>query len=458
MTTKKRITIKTYFLTMALLIACLILSVYSPKTAAAESASSTSGKQINYFGTVVPCGKDNGYIPNTKSSWNPWTLLTIPGTVMGLIPDDDPHSGWSLGSFYVDGYSAKTDSARNYYQKTMPVYLKNAGDTLSFGFNLTQNINALNSNSKLKIADDKKVIQDCWVNDPYVDGDLGKGVLIIVHTDWQGKETKTVYKDFLTGKSVGANTEVRLFEEGDYRVVLCYEIYKDTAWNWVTDWMDPNGSWFDYRIESYFSVRNGNAMVFPFDIDTGSELNNKSSTVAGFRVDLANSKYLSLTVKKEILNQDGTDIIEDVRFNKALSDGAIITDEGKYTVTVKNVYTDAVTEKIIYVGTNDVMRCNVATGLSVTNIKAQMSCGYTVGEDGLLKEPVKIVEPNHSASAPVTPAPVAPAPITPIAPVTPDIEGVAAENIDIGEDGWIVIGGVAFVAIIVVGIVLVVKN
>ena len=372
----------------------LIIPMFGFKVSAASS------DQINYFGTVVPCGKDNGYKPNTTSSWNPWTMLTASGLVMGLIPDDDPHKGWTLGSFYVQGYSGTTESNLNSYEKNMPVYLKNAGDTVSFGFKLDQNINKLNGNSKYKISDDHKVIQDCWVDDPYVSGDLGKGVLIIIHRDWQGKETKTVYKDFLKGKSVGANTEVQLFEEGDYRVVLCYEIYKDDSWNWITDWMDPNGSWFNYRIESYFSVRNANSMVFPFDIESGAELTNHSYSENGFRVDLANSKYLKLSVKKEILNENGSDIIEDTRFNKVVADKAEFTEEGKYTVTVKNLYTDLVTEKIIYVGTNDVMRCNTVTGMSVQSINECLRKGYKIRRDGTLQEPESDVDVGNMSTQP----------------------------------------------------------
>ena len=401
------------------------------------NASAASSDQINYFGTVVPCGKDNGYKPNTSSSWNPWTLLTAPGTVMGLISDGDPHKGWSLGSFFVQGYSGTTESSLNSYQKNMPVYLKNAGDTVSFGFKLDQNINKLNGKSSLKIADDHKVIQDCWVEDPYIKGDFHHGVLIIVHTDYQGKQTITTYRDFLKGKSVGANTEVQLFEEGDYRVILCYEIYKDTGWNWVTDWMDPNGSWFDYRIESYFSVRNGNAMVYPFELETGSELTNRSYTETGFRVDLAKSRYLKLSVKKENLNQSGTDIIEDTRFNKVIADGSEFTDEGKYTVTVKNLYTDLTTEKVVYVGTNDVMRCNAVTGLSISTINARLSSGYTINPDGTLKEPVKAPIFNSSSSS---------------APVENN------DNESPGVNAWMIVAIISISILVIGGIVIIVRK
>lgn len=410
-----------------------------PEKTAKASASTASANQINYFGTVVPCGKDNGYLPNTTSSWNPWTLLTVPGLVMGLIPDDDPHKGWSLGSFYVQGYSGRTQSAMNAYGQEMPVYLKNAGDTVSFGFKLEQNIDALNGDDEYMISDDHEIIQDCWVDDPYVEGDLGRGVLIVVHTDYQGKETKTVYKDFLEGKRVGANTELKLFEEGDYRVVLCYEIYKDDFWNWATDWMDPNGSWFNYRMESYFSVRNGNAMVYPFEVDTGSELTNQCYTESGFRVDLANSKYLQLSVKKEILNESGTEIVEDVRFNKVVADGSVFTDEGKYTVTVKNVYTGLTTEKMIYVGANDVMRCNAVTGMDVPAINDHLRRGYRIQADGTLAEPLPPMEEpplenTEQVEETVTPPPAA------------ALEASAEE-----ENGW-KIAAVSSTGILIVGI------
>ncbi len=377
---RKKIFLKIAVLFFAVL--CAMWFIFSPR--AQVNVQASSSENVTYFGTVVPCGKDNGYKPNTTSKWNPWTLLTVPGMVMGLIPDDDPHQGWSLGSFFVKGYSARTSSSVNAYCEEVPVYLKNAGDTLTFGFKLEQNIDKLNGNSKLVIADDKEMVQDCWIEEPYFNADFHRGLLIVEHTDYQGNKTTVRYTDFLNGLSVGANTQVDLFEEGDYRVILAYEIYKDTAWNWITDWMDPNGSWFDYRMESYFSVRNGNCMVYPFDTQTNNELSNRSYTTNGFRIDLANSQYLQTTVKKENLNAEGTDVVEDIRFNKVVSDGAWFSAEGKYTITVRNVYTNATTEKIIYVGANDVMRCNVVTGKSIPEINACLSAGYGIAPNGML--------------------------------------------------------------------------
>ncbi len=372
-------------LTCCLLLGCLVLfSGQATRVAKAQSV-----ENVQYFGTVVPCGKDNGYKPNTKSAWNPWTLLTGYGTIMGLIPDGDPHKGWSLGSFYVKGFSDVTESNKNTYSHNMPVYLKNVGDEVAFGFKLEQDITKLNGNSQLQIADDKKIIQDCWIDEPYFKADFHHGLLMIIHTDWQGKQNVIKYTDFLKGKAVGADAQVRLFEEGDYRVILCYEIYKKTGWNWLTDWMDPNGSWFDYRLESYFSIRNGNCMVYPMELETNTELYNKNITEKGFKCDLAKSRYLKMTVKKENLNKAGTEIIEDTRFNKAVADGTVFQDEGKYTITVKNPYTSAVTEKVIYVGTNDIMRCNATTGKSVSEINSLVALGYKIEADGSLTAPIK---------------------------------------------------------------------
>ena len=164
--------------------------------------------------------------------------------------------------------------------------------------------------------------------------------------------------------------------------------------------MDPNGSWFAYRMESYFSVRNGNSMVYLFDSSKKSELTNRSYTETGFIVDLAKSRYLQLSVKKENLNKAGTDIVEDVRFNKVIADGTEFTSEGKYTITVKNVYTNLVTEKIIYVGTNDVMRCNTVTGLSISEINEKLISGYTINSDGTLREPQKLSNANSTVILP----------------------------------------------------------
>ena len=188
-----------------------------------------------YLGTAVDAG-DNDYSKSDK------------------IDKDDIHSGWQLGQFYVSGFTQKSkDSDGNF------VFLKNVGDKIKLYFNLEQNIDKLNGNSDLSISDD----------DNGSDSNLGvkkqnfkHGALIIRKTDYQNKTGKAqVYTDFLKAKAKkGANTEVELFEEGDYEVSLDYELY-DNGFLFFNSY--PN-----YKITFKFSVRNGNCMVYPFDCKT----------------------------------------------------------------------------------------------------------------------------------------------------------------------------------------------
>lgn len=346
-------------------------------------AHADSSNNVLYFGDSVPCGKDNGYIPNTSSKWNPCALITMPGLIASLIPKDNPHNGWELGKFFVKGFSAKTESDINYYSKNMVVFLKNVGDELSFGFNLKQDISRLNNTPSLFIEDDRKIIQDCWIQEPYYKADFHHGLLMILHTDFKG-ETKIIkYHDFLKAVQVGADTEVMLFEEGDYRLILCYEIYvKRSGFNWLLDWTDPNGTWYDYRMESYFSVRNGNCMAFPIELNSGSELMNNSVTQRGFRIDFAQSHYLNVIVKKENINANLSGLVVDTRFNGLVSDGSEFTDEGKYTITIQNQYTGITTQKIIYIGNDPIMKCNTVTGKSINEIKKLLAQGYQISKDG----------------------------------------------------------------------------
>ena len=60
------------------------------------------------------------------------------------------------------------------------------------------------------------------------------------------------------------------------------------------------------------------------------------------------------------------------------------TDEGIYTITVSNIYTNQTTTKVIYVGTDDVLKAHVATGLSIADVEYHLSMGATVAEDGTL--------------------------------------------------------------------------
>jgi len=78
--------------------------------------------RLCYLGEAVNAGHDTGYSQNQK------------------IRDDDPHFGWKLGSFYVDGYTRVTENKTGY-----PVFLKTVGDTVTLWFELVQDIDKLNA-------------------------------------------------------------------------------------------------------------------------------------------------------------------------------------------------------------------------------------------------------------------------------------------------------------------------
>ena len=186
-----------------------------------------------------------------------------------------------------------------------------------------------------------------------------------------------LFTDYLSAITAsGADTTVQLFEEGDYEVALDYEI-KDQS-----NKLAPQ--YGNYRIAFNFSVRNGNCMVYPFDVATGAELTNTAVTENGFYLDLALSRYLDINVKRETLAEGATGLTEDVRFNRPARDGEQYTEEGIYTITVSNRYTGQQTVKQIYVGTNKILLAHMVTGLSIEEVREQIAKGAQIAEDGTI--------------------------------------------------------------------------
>lgn len=324
----------------------LILTMFLTVSPMQVGASETKWN----MGSVVNTGKDNGYSGNDS------------------IKKDDPHYGWTLGQFYVDGYSGReTDENGN------PIFLKNVGDEVRLMFDLQQDISKLNGNKNLYICEDTNGYMEKYQIEQT---NLKKGTLIIRHTDYQNKVGEPqIFTDYLSAKeSEGADTEVLLCEEGDYEVCLIYEIISD-------GFLFFNG-YTNYKIEFKFSVRNGNTMIFPFDTVTGQELSNSAFTENGFYLDLANSHYLNIKVRREIWTKGADEWVKDTRFNRVVADGEQYTEEGIYTITVTNPYTDAVTEKVIYVGTDSLFKAHVVTGLSLAEIETQIAEGATIDESG----------------------------------------------------------------------------
>ncbi len=361
----------------ALIVAASVLMPYS----AAQSVNETK----RYLGEAVNAGHDTGYSQNQK------------------IKDDDPHFGWKLGSFYVDGYTRVTENKTG-----DPVFLKTVGDTVTLWFELVQDIDKLNGNDKLLINDDKNGYDEYFGIEKT---DFGRGTLIVRHTDYRNSvSSPIIYTNYLAATATkDAAVEVKLCEEGDYEVALNYEIRKNNmnifGWN-------PLPTYNDYRIFFRFSVRNGNCMVYPFDVATGAELTNSSITENGFYLDLARSRYLNIDIKKEIRRTGAEGLTEDTRFNKPAKDGEVYTDEGIYTITVSNLYTNQTTTKIIYVGTDSVLKAHVVTGLSIGDIESQLAVGASIADDGTLipapdetLPPVEPTEPPATAEPESTPTP-----------------------------------------------------
>lgn len=311
------------------------------------------------------------------------------------IESDDIHSGWDVGNFYVSGYTSKTKD-----EKGNMVFLKNVGDKVTLWFDLTQNIDALNNDETLSITADSKGYDQEFEVGPT---DFGRGTLIVRYTDYNENSTQEVYNNYLEANaSVSANTTVQLCEEGDYEVALDYQVTKDQLIDLVRH----------YRISFKFSVRNGNCMVYPFDIKTGAELSNGAMIDNGFKLDLAKSRYLDIYVERKTLNSSADGL--DPRFNRRAKDGEKYAEEGIYIIRAKNKYVDQPTIKIICVKGNSVLKAyfknmevdaqgNIVETKSIAEINALVEDGATILDDGTIQLAAKKNEVESSLSSPQKP-------------------------------------------------------
>ena len=341
---------------LASIMTVMIIFCSCSAAAATEDVSASTNNKY-YLGEAVKTGWDNGYSGSEK------------------IKEGDPHFNWKIGNFFIDGYTSVTKT-----EDDIPIFLKNVGDKVQLWFHLQQDIDKLNGDENLSISGDSNG-SDEYFSVPKTD--FKRGALIIQKTSYNNeKSDPIVYSDYLAAKtSKDADTEVELFEEGDYEVALDYEIKKDPRKIFDVS-IIPEFS--NYRIFFKFSVRNGNCMVYPFDVKTKGELGNTSITENGFYLDFAKSRYLDINIKKEILNDGATGLAEDVRFNRPAKDGEQYTEEGIYTITASNKYTGQLTTKKIYVGDDEVLKAVVATGLTVSDVLKYLSEGATVGKDGTI--------------------------------------------------------------------------
>ena len=290
------------------------------------------------------------------------------------IDSKDPHYGWDLGSFCLSGY---TDTGN-----TDDIYLKTVGNKVKLTFQLDQDINQLNGNTDLRIADDKNGSDEQFQTKPH---NMGHGELIVKYIDEEGKKRITEYSNYLEAlSSPGADTTIQLFEEGDYEVHLDYGITQKNVIETTTY----------YRMSFSFKIRNGNCMVYIFDSDSGTELGNGVTTVNGFRIDAAKSKYTKFTIRKDILNNTQSGLIEDTRFNRVATDGEAFTEEGIYTIKAISKSDDKIepVEKTIYVGNNNILTAytkhlNDENPYTISALNNLVNEGYTITADGEIIEP-----------------------------------------------------------------------
>lgn len=350
-------------------------------TSSADTPRKEIGKKIN-------TGKDNGYSGEQA------------------IDKDDPHYGWELGTFVVNGYTRETTD------NGTPVFLKNLGDKVTLWFHLNQDITCLNKKESLSISEDTNGYDQKF---EVPQTNFKHGALIIRYTDYQGVvHDPDIYTDYLAANArTGADTRVQLFEEGDYEVSLDYEI-KNSPRQVGSVSIVP--TYTNYKILFKFSIRNGNCMVFPLDNAIGNELANQAITKKGFKLDMAKSRYLTIDVQRSLLSEapDGT-LVEDVRFNRPAKDGESYTDEGIYTFTVKNLYTGESTTKTIYVGESKYLSALSKNSFSVADLNNAITLGGIVGDNGSITIPVPVTEPE-----PIEPEHTEPKPTESSAETTPE--------------------------------------
>ncbi len=295
----------------------------------------------------------------------------------GTIGINDPHYGWEIGRFWVSGYTRETQD-----NNETPVFLKNVGDRITLWFNLDQDISKLNGKSSLTVSNDTNGYDEYF---QITRTNMGHGALIVRYTDERGeKHDSQIYTNFLEANATtSADTAVDLFEEGDYEVALDYEI-KSVPRKVANVEVVPE--FYHYRIAFTFSVRNGNCMVYPFDIETGAELSDTSLTEHGFKLDMARSRYLTIDVQYAAVTESNNRYKEDVRFNRPAKDGDSYEEEGIYTFNVKNLYTGENTKKKIYVGSADYLKAMAVNNISVDELNQLLDEGAQIDSDGTILE------------------------------------------------------------------------
>ena len=294
------------------------------------------------------------------------------------ISSEDPHNDWKLGNFYVSGY---TDYLKD--EDGIPVFLKVPGDKAALWFNLESELDKCNGRTDVKVENIESG-SDIYFETPTINN-FGRGALIIRKTDKNNNKERYIYTNYLEASaSVGANTRVDLFEEGHYELALDYQLHYDKPFVFGT----TTTKTLTYRIFFKFKVRNGDISAFLRDVDTNQFITNANVAENGFYIDVANSQYLKLSIKREVLSESLDGLVPDTKGAEVAKEGRYYTDEGIYTVTVKNLATGDSVEKRVYVGNQDILKAHMVTGASISEINERLAMGAYIDESGYIIDPV----------------------------------------------------------------------
>lgn len=291
------------------------------------------------------------------------------------MQSDDPHNDWTLGKFYVSGYTDVT------YDGDVPIFLKVPGDKAALWFSLEHDLNKCNGRTDVEVEYISSG-SDIYFGTPTIE-DFGRGALIIRKSDKNNKKERFIYTNYLEASAtVGANTRVDLFEEGDYEVALDYQLHYDKPFVFGT----TTTKTLTYRVFFKFKVRNGDISAFIRDVDTNQFITNANVAENGFYIDVANSQYLSISIKREVLSESLDGLVEDTKFSGVAKEGRYYKDEGIYTVTVKNLATGDSVEKRVYVGNSDILKAHIVNEISISEINERLAAGAVIDENGYISD------------------------------------------------------------------------
>ena len=141
-----------------------------------------------------------------------------------------------------------------------------------------------------------------------------------------------------------------------------------------------------YRVFFKFKVRNGDISAFIRDVDTNQFITNANIAENGFYIDVANSQYLSISIKREVLSESLDGLVEDTKFSGVAKEGRYYKDEGVYTVTVKNLATGDSVEKRVYVGNSDILKAHIVNEISISEINERLAAGAVIDENGYISD------------------------------------------------------------------------